>query len=111
MLATASAAIREACPSMLVISGAPTPAGNVANLAVDDFVYMQQMLEAGMANHVDGIGAHLQGYNVPPHATLGRGCAAIQGPAIRISCGPATVALSRLEFPIHDGGYRGRGRP
>lgn len=78
MLATASAAIREACPSMWIISGALTPAGNVANLAVDDFVYMQQMLEAGMANYVDGIGAHLPGYNVPPQFTWEEACAAIQ---------------------------------
>ena len=78
MLAAASAAIREACPSMRIISGAPTPAGNAGNLVVDDFVYMQQMLEAGMANHVDGIGAHPSGYNVPPHATWQEACAAIQ---------------------------------
>ena len=78
MLRTASAAIREACPSMWIISGALTPAGSVANIAVDDFVYMQQMLEAGMANHVDGIGAHLPGYNVPPQYTWQEACAAIQ---------------------------------
>ena len=78
MLRIASAAIREACPSMWIISGALTPAGSVANIAVDDFVYMQQMLEAGMANHVDGIGAHLPGYNVPPQYTWQEACAAIQ---------------------------------
>lgn len=78
MLATASAAIREACPSMRIISGALTPAGSVANLVVDDFVYMQQMLESGMANHVDGIGAHPRGYNVPPQYTWQEACTAIQ---------------------------------
>ncbi len=78
MLAAASAAIREACPSMRIISGAPTPAGDVANRVVDDFAYMQRMLEAGMANHVDGIGAHPRGYNVPPHATWQEACTAIQ---------------------------------
>ncbi len=77
MLAAASVAIREACPSMLIISGALTPAGSVVSLVVDDFVYMQQMLEAGMANHVDGIGAHLPGYNVPPQFTWEEACAAI----------------------------------
>ena len=54
MLEAASASIREACSSIRIISGAPTPAGDVANLIVDDFTYMQQMLEAGMADHVDG---------------------------------------------------------
>lgn len=78
MLAAASAAIREACPFMLVISGAPVPAGDFAHLIVDDFTYLQQMLEAGMANHVDGIGAHPSGYNVPPHVTWQEACAAIQ---------------------------------
>ncbi|MYA05034.1 MAG: LysM peptidoglycan-binding domain-containing protein [Caldilineaceae bacterium SB0664_bin_22] len=85
LLVTASAAIREACPSVRIISGAlvpwvnvVAPAGSVAKLVVDDFVYMQQMLEAGMANYVDGIGAHLPGYNVPPQYTWEEACAAIQ---------------------------------
>ena len=78
LLAAASASIREACPSIRIFSGALTPAGDNANLIVDDFAYMQQMLEAGMANHVDGIGAHPRGYNVPPQYTWQEACAAIQ---------------------------------
>ena len=78
MLAAASAAIREACPSMRIISGAPMSAGNAANFVMDDLAYLQQMLAAGMANHVDGIGAHPSGYNVPPHATWQEACVAIQ---------------------------------
>ena len=78
MLAVASAAIREACPSIWIISGALTPTGGNADRVVDDFAYMQEMLEAGMARHVDGIGAHPRGYNLPPQYTWQEACAAIQ---------------------------------
>ncbi len=78
LLSVASAAIKQACPSMFVISGALTPAGNNGNLAVDDFTYLRQMLAAGMAGHVDAIGAHPSGYNVPPHVTWQEACQTIQ---------------------------------
>ena len=77
MLAAASAAIREVCPFMRIISGVPMPAANAANLIVDDFAYTQRMLEVGMANHVDGIDVHPSGYNVLPHATWQETCVAI----------------------------------
>ncbi len=78
MLAAASASIRESCPSIRIFSGAPAQAGDNANLTVDDFTYMQQMLEAGLADHIDGIGAHPKGYNVPPQSTWLEACSAIQ---------------------------------
>lgn len=78
MLQTASAAIRSNCSSMLIISGALTPAGDNGTVAIDDFTYMESMLQAGMANHVDGIGAHPSGFNVPPSVTWQDGCKAIQ---------------------------------
>lgn len=85
LLRAASGQIRAACPSMLIISGAPTPAGNNGapqsrggTAAVDDFDYLRQMLEAGMANYVDAIGAHPSGYNVPPSVGWRNACAAIQ---------------------------------
>ena len=70
LLKEASAAIRAACPSMLVVSGAPTPTG-VRNpeVAIDDLEYLKQMIQLGMLNYVDAVGAHPSGYNVPPHAT------------------------------------------
>jgi hypothetical protein len=47
LLAPAYAAIKAACPSMWVVSGALTPAGNNGNLAMDDFTYLEAMMQAG----------------------------------------------------------------
>ncbi len=78
LLAPSYAAIKGACPSMYVISGALTPAGNNPGKAVDDFTYMEQMFQAGLNNYIDGVGAHPSGYNVPASVTLEEACAAIQ---------------------------------
>ena len=78
LLAASYASIKAACPSMLVISGALTPAGNNGNLAMDDFAYMDAMFAAGMNNYADGFGAHPSGYNVPPSHTWETACEAIQ---------------------------------
>lgn len=78
LLAHAYAAIKAACPSMWVISGAPTPAGNNGSLAMDDFAYLEEMFKAGANNYLDAVGAHPSGYNVPPSATADTACAAIQ---------------------------------
>ncbi len=78
LLAHAYAAIKAACPSMWVVSGAPTPAGNNGGLAMDDFAYLEEMFKAGANNYLDAVGAHPSGYNVPPSATGDTACAAIQ---------------------------------
>jgi uncharacterized protein YraI len=78
LLAAAYASIKGACPSMTVLSGALTPAGNNMPLAMDDFTYLEGMMQAGANNYLDGIGAHPSGYNVPPSATADTACAAIQ---------------------------------
>ncbi len=77
LLAPAYAAIKGACPSMTVLSGALTPAGNNMPLAMDDFTYLEGMMQAGANNYLDGIGAHPSGYNVPPSATADTACDAI----------------------------------
>lgn len=81
MLQAASRSIKEACPSMLVISGALTPSGTNqgptsrgGTIAVDDLEYLKQMLRGGMLNYVDAVGAHPNGYNVPPTATVSNYC-------------------------------------
>ena len=85
LLRPAYTEIKRACPSMLVISGALTPAasngapqsrGGIA--AMDDFEYLERMFEAGLNSYMDGIGAHPSGYNVPPSYTWERGCEAIK---------------------------------
>ena len=78
LLAPAYASIKAACPSMTVLSGALTPAGNNMPLAMDDFAYLEGMMQAGANNYLDGIGAHPSGYNVPPSATADSACEAIQ---------------------------------
>ncbi len=78
LLAPAFNAIKSACPNMLVISGALTPAGNNAPYAMDDFTYLEEMFKAGANNYLDGVGAHPSGYNVPPSATWETACEAIQ---------------------------------
>jgi uncharacterized protein YgiM (DUF1202 family) len=78
LLRPAYAAIKGACPSMYVISGALTPAGSNPPFAMDDFAYLEGMYQNGLANYADGIGAHPSGYNVPPSVGWENGCAAIQ---------------------------------
>jgi len=78
LLAPSYNAIKSACPEMIVVSGALTPAGNNGNLAMDDFAYLEGMFQAGMANYADAIGAHPSGYNVPPDHTWETACEAIQ---------------------------------
>ena len=78
LLRPSYAAIKSACPSMLVISGALTPAGDNGSIAMDDFRYFEAMLQQGLRDYADGFGAHPSGYNVPPSHTWQTACAAIQ---------------------------------
>ena len=54
-------------PGIIIISGAPSPTGiNDGLSAVDDFNYMDQLIDAGMLDWADCVGAHHNGYNVSP---------------------------------------------
>ena len=53
-------AIKGACPSMLVISGATTPAG-YSDVAFDDIDYLRGMYQNGLKQYSDGIGIHPSG--------------------------------------------------
>ncbi|HEC22410.1 MAG TPA: hypothetical protein ENI95_05795 [Chloroflexi bacterium] len=67
LLAPTASAIHEIDPGVIVISGALTPTGvNDGVLAIDDFQYMQQMIDAGLLDYVDCVGAHHNGINLPP---------------------------------------------
>lgn len=84
LLKVASQAIRNNCSSMLVVSGALTPAGNNRRpdgfvLAIDDLEYLKEMIKLGMLNYVNAVGAHPSGYNIPPHATVQDYCSVISG--------------------------------
>ena len=78
LLTPSAQAVKEACPTMRVISGGLTPTGSVSGIAVDDYDYLEAMLQAGLLEHVDAVGVHASGYNVPPTATWDEACAAIQ---------------------------------
>lgn len=57
-------------PNIIVISGAlsPTGPGDWVSWA-DDFEYLDRALAAGMLNYADCVGAHHNGYNIPPDVT------------------------------------------
>ena len=78
LLRAAYGSIKGACPSMLVISGALTPAGDAGPYARDDFAYLEGMYQNGLARYADGIGVHPSGYNVPPSVGWQEACAVIQ---------------------------------
>ena len=88
LLKPSYAAIKAACPSMVVISGALTPAGSNPGRAVDDFAYLEGMLNNGLANYCDAIGVHPSGYNLGPDVRWEQGCEFItqQGSSFRGAC-------------------------
>ncbi|MEP7288538.1 MAG: beta-galactosidase [Chloroflexota bacterium] len=69
LLKAAHDAIKAADPNVIVVTSAlsPTGANNGVNY-VDDFVYMDKLIKAGMLNYADCVGAHHNGLNVPPDA-------------------------------------------
>lgn len=70
LLRTAYQRIKEVDPGIIVISGALSPTGLSDYVrAIDDFDYMDQMIEAGMLNYADCVGAHHNGLNVSPQYT------------------------------------------
>jgi len=62
--------IKRHDPNIIVISGAlsPTGPGDWVGWA-DDFEYMDRALAAGMLDYADCVGAHHNGYNIPPDVT------------------------------------------
>ncbi len=66
LLSAAYRAIKAACPSMIVVSGAPTPTGAKPPAAIPDFTYLEQMYQNGLRNVSDAIGVHPSGYGNPP---------------------------------------------
>jgi hypothetical protein len=64
-------AIKQVNPDMMVISGALSTTGGCTNAqgqicAIDDFSYFDAMLDAGMLEYTDCVGAHHNGYNLNP---------------------------------------------
>lgn len=68
LLQAAYQAIKSRDPNIIVISGALSPTGfDDPTSAIDDFKYLQQMIDAGLLNTTDCVGAHHNGYNIGPN--------------------------------------------
>ena len=81
MLRLSYQAIKSRDPNIIVISGALSPTGASATdpanpnrvIYMDDFVYFQQMIDAGFLNYADCVGAHHNGINMPPDVAWDEG--------------------------------------
>jgi hypothetical protein len=63
-------AVKAVDPGVIVVSGALSPTGLSDGVrAWDDFVYMDQMIAAGLLDYADCVGAHHNGINVSPDYT------------------------------------------
>ncbi|MCE7946828.1 MAG: hypothetical protein DYG88_05300 [Chloroflexi bacterium CFX4] len=68
LLQVAYSTIKSIDPNIIVISAGLAPTGaNIPGAVTDDFVYMDQLIAAGLLNTVDCVGAHHNGLNVPPN--------------------------------------------
>ena len=67
LLRTTHQAVRAIDPGIIIVSGALSPTGvNDGSTAYNDFNFMDQLIEAGMLDWSDCVGAHHNGYNVGP---------------------------------------------
>jgi len=67
LLRVAYQTIKSIDPNIIVISAGLSPTGaNIPGAVTDDFVYMDQLIAAGLLQTVDCVGAHHNGLNVPP---------------------------------------------
>src|SRR5690606_16652442 len=71
MLRQVYTAVKDIDPGIIIISGALSPTGGWTEpdgrvSALDDFVYLDQLIAAGLLNYTDCVGAHHNGYNIGP---------------------------------------------
>ena len=71
MLKRSYASIKSKCPSMVVVSGAPTPTGVTNDVAIDDVAFLQQMYVNGLKQYSDAIGVHPSGFCNAPDTVEG----------------------------------------
>ncbi len=71
LVAEGAGGVRRGDPDAVVISGGPAVTGiDDGVTAIDDRVFLRGMLEAGVVEHVDAIGAHPYGYANPPDESV-----------------------------------------
>lgn len=71
LLRVTTQAVKAVDPGIIIISGALSPTGGWTEpdgrvTAIDDFVYFDALINAGMLNYADCVGAHHNGYNIGP---------------------------------------------
>ena len=67
LVAEGAAGVRAGDAQALIVSGAPAVTGiDDGETAINDRVFLRGMVEAGMTQHVDAVGAHPYGYGNPP---------------------------------------------
>jgi spore germination protein YaaH len=71
MLKRSYTAIKAKCPSVIVVSGAPTPTGVTSDTAIDDVTFLTQLYQNGLKQYSDAIGAHPSGFGNPPDVPAG----------------------------------------
>ncbi|MCL4395432.1 MAG: glycosyl hydrolase family 18 protein [Chloroflexi bacterium] len=71
MLKKSYTAIKAKCPSVVVVSGAPTPTGVVSDTAIDDVLFLQQLYQNGLKDYSDAIGVHPSGFCNAPDVSVG----------------------------------------
>ncbi len=68
LLSAAYKVVKAKDPSIIVISGALSPTGVDDGVnATDDVRYLQQMIDNGLLDTTDCVGAHHNGYNIGPN--------------------------------------------
>lgn len=91
MATTVANTIRFVDPNIIVVSGALSPTGvNDGVNAIDDFVYTDQLIAAGLLNVVDCFGAHHNGYNIGPRV-----------PADNVPNDPTAIFRGPFDNPNH----------
>jgi polysaccharide biosynthesis protein PslG len=62
--------VKQANPDMIILAGALAPTLEPASSpnGLNDLIYLQQMLAAGAADHMDGLAVHTYGFTQPPQA-------------------------------------------
>jgi len=71
LLSQTYAAVKAIDPNILILTGALSPTGTSNPPKwFDDFVYMDQLIKAGMLSYADCVGAHHNGYNIGPAVTF-----------------------------------------
>ncbi len=70
LIQAGAAGVRAADSEAILISAAPATTGiNDGITAIDDRVYLGQMIASGVTDHVDAIGAHPYGWANPPSSS------------------------------------------